>query len=226
MTDSILENITRFIDHLTRFTIRIVKVGSDRAITGLSSGFLYQSDVGSPIVVITAGHKTPPKGVFIETRIIKDGQMLCVNAGKFTVFSHSDNIDYAYSRLPMDIIQRDLDKNTKVEYIAYRHKFLRAKKREAYGFAVWNNYEFIKSGNALLLPRYCCYEVGMELIEQDEHINYFKTAGSLKEDEYYQGASGSPIADPEGRVTSILVSRTKDKKYLKGFRLDNTIIPV
>lgn len=226
MTDSILENITRFIDHLTRFTIRIVKVGSNRAISSLSSGFLYQSDLGSPIVVITAGHNTPPKGVFIETRIVKDGQTLCVNAGKFTVFHNSDNIDYAYSRLPMDIIQRDLDKNIKVEYIAYRHKFMRAKKQEAYGFAVWNNYEFIKSGSSLLLPKYCCYEVGMELIEQDEHINYFKTAGPLKEDEYYQGASGSPIADPGGRVTSILIGRTEDKKYLKGFRLDNTSIPV
>ena len=47
----------------------------------------------------------------------------------------------------------------------------------------------------------------------------------MKDDEYYQGAGGSPIPDPEGAITSILIGRTDDRKYLKGFRLDNVIVP-
>lgn len=226
MTDLTLENIRNFIDHLTRFTVRIVKFGPNGEIIAMSSGFLYQPNAKSPLVVITAGHKTPTKGAFIETRITKDGQTLCLTAGKFTVFYNFDNIDYAYSFLPIDKIQSDLDKDIRVEYIAYRHEFIKAEKREAYGFAVWNNYEFVRSGNELLLPRYCCYEVGMKLAKQDEHINYFKTSRSLQADEYYEGASGSPIAAPEGAITSILIGRTEDEKYRKGFRLDNTPIPV
>jgi hypothetical protein len=187
---------------------------------------LYQPDPKSSLVVVTAGHHLPTKGVFIETRITKGDKTLCLNAGEFKVFYNYDNIDYAYSRLPIEIIKRDLNKGTQVDYLAYRHQFIRAKKGEAFGFAVWNNYELVKSGDRLLLPRYCCFEIGMELVNQDEHINYFKTNDPLKGDEYYQGASGSPIADPEGAITSILIGCTDDRSFLKGFRLDNVELRV
>lgn len=61
----------------------------------------------------------------------------------------------------------------------------------------------------------------MELIDQDGHMNIFRLARSHQGDEYYRGASGSPIADPEGQITSILIGRVPDTELLRATRLDN-----
>ncbi len=61
-------------------------------------------------------------------------------------------------------------------------------------------------------------------MKQDEHINYFKPA-EFKGDDYYKGASGSPIADPEGQITSILIGGTDDS-LLRAFRMDNIEIDI
>lgn len=221
MTKQEKNNIEKFINHFVRLTVRILHWDSERKLTGRSSGFLYQPDTKLLPLIITAGHGTPKQGAFIETPIIKNGQTLSLNGGEFKVFYHHDNFDYAYSKLPLDTIQQDLEKGTEIEFTAYRHKFIKAKKNEAYGFAVVNNYEFVKTDDGLILPTYCCYEIGLELIKQDEHINYFKTARPIQDHEYYQGASGSPIADPEGAITSILIGGTDPKEFLRAFRLDN-----
>ena len=136
-------NILNFIGFLTKFTVRIDKAAPDGKMTGFCSGFLYQSDPKNPLMVITAGHQMPPKVAFIETRITRGDRTVCLNAGEFNVFYNHVDIDYAYSRLPLDIIRRDLDKEMKFDYTAYRHRFILARKREAYGFAVWNNYEIV-----------------------------------------------------------------------------------
>ena len=225
MTPQEIENINMFIDQMTQVTVRIVKRDSSDNIIGMASGFLYQPDEDYLPIVITAGHKTPEKGCFIETTIRKDGQPLCVNAGEFTVFYSHKDVDYAYSHLPIDLIKRDIEGIANVEIITYRHKFVKAKKKEAYGFAVWNDYEFVKMGNTLSLPRYCCYEVGLTLVKQDEHINYFETARPIQDHEYYRGASGSPVADPEGKITGILIGGTDPIEHLRVFRLDNIDLP-
>ncbi len=225
MTPQEVNNINQFIDHMTKVTVRIVKADSTDNLTGMASGFLYQPDKNYQPIVITAGHKTPEKGCFIETRIIKDGQTLCVNAGEFTIFHSHKDIDYAYSHLPIELIKSDIENIANVEIITYQDIFVKAKKTEAYGFAVWNNYELVKMGDTLTLPRYCCYEVGLTLVKQDEHINYFKTARQIQEHEYYRGASGSPVADPEGRITGILIGGTDPIEYLRVFRLDNINLP-
>jgi len=227
MTDRERENINAFIDHMTKVTMRVVKWNEHGQLTGMSSGFLYQPDLKQHPIVITAGHRMPGRGAFLETRFVKDGKPLLINGGKFKVFLNADNIDYAYSVLPVEVIKRDIPNDANVEYLFYRYKFIKAKKNEAYGFAVVNNYlEFIKSGDDLLLPTYCCYEVGLELVKQDEHINYFRPSRPIRDDDYYRGASGSPIADREGAITSILISGTEPREFLRAFRLDNIDLPV
>ena len=226
MTEKEKENILAFIDHMTNVTMRIVKWNEQGELTGMSSGFIYQPDINYHPIVITAGHKMTTKGVFLETRFIKDGRPLLINAGEFKIFLNDNDIDYAYSRLPLDIIKRDLENDAKFECIIYRHEFVKAKKNEAYGFAVINNHlEFIKSGDSLLLPTYCCTEIGLELVKQEEHINYFRPSRQIQDDDYYRGASGSPIADPEGAITSILIGPTDPRELLCAFRLDNIKLP-
>lgn len=225
MTSHEIENINAFIDRMTKVTVRIVKADSAGNLIGMASGFLYQPDKDYLPIVITAGHITPDKRCFIETRISKDGQTLSLNAGEFKVFYNYDNIDYAYSHLPPDFIRRDIKNNEDVEMATYRHKFVKAKKNEEYGFAVWNNHEFIKAGDSFLLPRYCCYEISLRLVQQNENVNHFKTSRQIQDHEYYRGASGSPVADPEGAITGILIGGTDPIKYLRVFRLDNVDLP-
>ncbi len=227
MTNKDRDAMNAFVDHMTKVTMRVVKWSENGQLTGMSSGFLYQPDINYHPIVITAGHGMPVKGAFLETRFVKDGQPLLINGGEFKIFRQGEDIDYAYSKLPIEIIKRDLPKEANAECIIYTHKFIKAKKNEAYGFAVINNHlEFIKSGDKLLLPTYCCTELFLELVKQDEHINYFKPSRQIQEDDYYRGASGSPIADPEGAITSILIGGTEPRELLRAFRLDNIDLPL
>jgi hypothetical protein len=226
LTKKQLKNLDILVDHLTKVTIRIIKLSEDGNKIGHCSGFLFQPEPNTIPFVITAGHELPKLGSFIETRIKKDGKPLLINAGEFSVFYNHKDIDYAYSRLPIDLYKEEMQAYEGVEFIAYQHKFIKAIPNEGYGFAVINNYEFVKSGDDLVLPLYCCYELFLELVDQDEHLNYFKVAREFQGHEYYRGASGSPIADQEGAITSILISGDNKDEILKAFRLDNIDIKI
>lgn len=219
----ILSGIRQYIDFMTKFTVRIIAFRNSTEIKGHRSGFLYQrKEDGAPLVV-TAGHRCPTAGSFVETRILKNHEPLCYNAGEFNVFYTEGQIDFAYSKLPINIIKRDIPNGVSIEYNAYVDTFGSPSRGEAYGFAVWNNYEKVSTINGLILPQYCCYEVGMELVEVEEWQYLFKTQGALKGDDYYTGASGAPITDPEGKICSILLGRTKDGKYLRGHKMDMVV---
>lgn len=173
-------------------------------------------------VVITAGHGMPEKGAFIETRIHKDGQTFMMNAGEFKVFHNNEGMDFSFSELPVHLYKEEIEKYQGVDIICYRHDFIKALKGDhGYGFAVINNFEFIKNEDGFVLPTYCCHELFLELVDQNEHTNYFKLARQFQGHEYYEGASGSPIVDQEGAVTSILVGGDEGTGLLRAFRLDN-----
>ena len=215
----------KFVDLMLNVTFRICHWNKDGALTSRSSGFLYKKSESSPILVITAGHSTPPEGSFIETTYVYQDKTAAINAGKFKVFHQQDGTDYAYSELPLELIQKSLTPGVSFEFRCYKEPFVNAVKDEAYGFAVRNNYEFVKMGDALVVPTYLCNELYLELERQDEHINYFKPSRPIQEHEYYNGASGSPIADPSGKICSILIGGTDPVEFLKAFRLDNIELP-
>lgn len=225
MTVNEQKALQRFIDLMLKVTFRICNWDKDGKLKSRSSGFLYRKSESSPILVITAGHGTPPEGSFIESTYTYKNQTAALNAGKFKVFYQQDGIDYAYSELPLELIKKSIKPSMSFEFNIYKNPFVNAVKDEAYGFAVRNNYEFVKMGNTLVLPTYLCYELFMELEKQDEHINYFKPSRPIQEHEYYKGASGSPISDPTGRICSILIGRTEPLEFLRAFRLDNIDLP-
>jgi hypothetical protein len=220
LSSNIQKNIDKLVSHLTKFTVRLVTLSEGGAITGQSSAFLYQPIENKIPFIITAGHNLPTEGSFLETRVIKDGSPVLINGGLFKVFYNHGDIDYAYSELPVKLLAKDMQEYKGIEFNTYQHDFQIAKKGEAYSFAVINNYEFVKSGEKIFLPTYCCYEIGLELVDQDEHINYFKPT-EFKGHDYYKGASGAPITDPEGVITSILIGGDDRNEFLRAFRLDN-----
>lgn len=217
--------VAKFIELFSKVTFRICHWDSDGVIQSRSSGFLYQKNQDSPLLVITAGHYTPQDGSFIETNYVKDNCVAAINTGKFTVFYNGNDIDYAYSILPIELITKSLTPDMSFDFVVYKEPFIKAENDEVYGFAVRNNYEFARMGDAIVAPTYLCSELYLELVKQDEHVNFFKPAGQIKEHEYYKGASGSPIADPSGKITSILIGGTDPIELLKGFRLDNVDLP-
>lgn len=225
MTEKEKKAAQKFVDLMLKVTFRICHWNENGELLSRSSGFLYKKTEASPTLVITAGHGTPPVGSFIETTHVYKDKTAAVNAGKFKVFYSNDKIDYAYSELPLELIAKSLTPDMKFEFTAYKEPFVKAIKDEAYGFAVRNNYEFVNTGGNLVAPIYLCYELYLELVHQDEHINYFRPARPVMEHEYYAGASGSPISDPSGKICSILIGGTEPREFLKAFRLDNIELP-
>ncbi|BDU26279.1 hypothetical protein [Flavobacterium sp. GSB-24] len=215
----------KFIDQMLKLTFRICHWNDDGTLTGRSSGFLYRKSQDSPVLVITAGHGTPQKGSFIETKHVHDNKTAVISTGEFKIFYQEGGIDYAYSVLPLEFAQNSETPKMSFEFICYQGAFVQAVKDEAYGFAVLNNFEFLKSGDQLLLPQYLCHELYLELEKQDDLFNYFKPSREINPHEYYEGASGSPIADPEGKICSILIGGTDPIELLRAFRLDNIELP-
>lgn len=159
----IIQGVWSYLNFMTKFTVRIISF-KDNGDIGHRSGFLYQPDENDLPLIITAGHGCPKKGSFVETRILKDGRPLCYNAGEFKVFITEGAVDLAYSKIPVDIIRKDLSFDQSIEHKAYKDKFYVPSRGTAYGFAVLNNYEATEEN---ILPQYCCYEVGMELHSMD-----------------------------------------------------------
>jgi hypothetical protein len=106
----------RFIDLMLKVTFRICHWNQDGALTSRSSGFLYKRSEDSAILVITAGHGTPLEGSFIETTHVYKDKTAAINAGKFNVFYQQDNIDYAYSELPLELIQKGILSDMSFEF--------------------------------------------------------------------------------------------------------------
>lgn len=106
MTEKERKNQQKFIDLMLKVTFRICNWDKDGKLTSRSSGFLYKKSQSSPILVITAGHGTPLEGAFIETTYVYKNQIAVLNAGKFNVFYQQDGIDYAYSELSLELIQK------------------------------------------------------------------------------------------------------------------------
>lgn len=223
-----IKAIEDYIKFMAGFTVRIISCNQNGELINSRSGFLYHPNGKGNPLVITAGHDLSELGNLIETNLLNDNrQPLCVQTGKFEIFYNTDDVDYAYSYLPLEKIQNSIGSNIKFELQTYIHRFFKAKEGEAYGFAVFNDYnEYTQiSVDTYDLRRYWCYEVGLELVGQDDNLNYFQTASQKKEHEFYEGASGSPIADCEGRINSILIGGCDNDDYLRAARLDNISLP-
>ena len=128
----ILNGIQQYVDFMTKFTVRIIAFRNRTEVNGHRSGFLYQRKEDETPLVVTAGHGCPTVGSFVETRIIKNHRPLCYNAGKFSVFYTEGQIDFAYSKLPINIIKRDIPHDVSIEYNAYVGTFGFPSSGEAY----------------------------------------------------------------------------------------------
>lgn len=191
----------------------------------MASGFIYQPGHEYMPMLITAGHKRSKKGAHIETYVYKEGKTLCIPTGEFHIFYNDNDIDVAYSILPIHEMNNEEGQLSLSGLTVYGHEFVKAHSEDAYGFAVWNGGEIVSYGFETRFIREQCSEIAMELFRQEEHVNFFNTHNEIKTHEFYYGASGSPVADTEGQITGILIGGTEPIEHLRVFRLDNFDIP-
>ena len=215
------KNIQAFIEKMNQVTYRLVTMSDNNDVKGLASGFLYQPDASSIPIFITAGHKLSNGGLFIETKHIVNNRPILLNAGTFDIYYDEEKLDYAYSKLPLELYTERTSQEACHSLKCYQYdSFYDVGTKEPYGFSVTNSFCLVKNGSELIMDIYSCFEIGLELIKQSDHINFFKIKDGHKGDDFYAGASGSPIANSEGVINSILIGRD-DEGLLKGFRLDN-----
>jgi len=80
----------------------------------------------------------------------------------------------------------------------------------------------LRSGN-YWLERRPAYEIGMEFSGEhpSEAAYVFKLARPHQGHDYYEGASGAPIADPTGKIVSVVLGGNPDANVIYGAKLAN-----
>ncbi len=93
--------------------------------------------------------------------------------------------------------------------------------QEVYGFASWSQVELIED-NATLF-RNEAYECFMEFVERDQvtDLYTFKLSREHQGHDYYHGASGAPIADPTGKIVSIVIRGCEAGNLIYGTALSD-----
>lgn len=236
--EEINEGVQQFVDHMLLTTMRLVRVQDEDSLSPVevASGFLLERDEW--YYLVTAGHVFEDEKWVLETRDTKDHQVLQLRIPAPILLvsltlrrSESPRrLDVAWSRMDSlraldNAEERSLDDSSVLPI--YRGPLNEKPIREeAYGFASWSQVEYHKSLGKL--RREAVYETGMQYdgtqrvslsgeVKDTQEVHRFKLDGGHKGHEYYRGASGSPIADPEGKIVSVLVGGSEEDDILYGF---------
>lgn len=209
--------IRAFIEHMLKYTVRIIRnalILPDNF--GLASGILVEYN--NDLVLLTAGHNFENPGIWtLETNIVvagktlhlplRDVQLLTqINIGRGTV----QKIDLAWALISRVDCEAALDslpktQEQRIEFPLYCGPLdERPKRRSLYGFAAWNQVELHQDVSWLVSE--ASYEIGMTYRGtcNDDSLYVFELARSHRGQDYYQGASGAPIADEEGRIIALV----------------------
>lgn len=178
-----------FVDHMLGFTIRIVELNESTILPQNNrSGFIYEHN--GVLYTLTAGHNLTSDKKFIETNIVENNHVLCIEAGDLIPIYELNGWDFAYSVLPVDKIKkafRELPSAPKLEITRYIGPIDVPDSSMPYGFAVYNSDNCMYAMTGFhLLERYECGEVNMEYLEEDEHYYHFALSGQHKGDKYYK----------------------------------------
>lgn len=219
-------NCEKLIHHLLSFSLNLVRFKGRKTFgepCGLSTGFLVKK--ANRHYLLSAGHSMRRKSAwFWETNVIlaQDRTTLCIPIGPFTLLksirlrpggnSKTSNIDFAWADCDIGTLQTlfkndDKLKGQKLELQFYSGPLdcVPVLHDEPYTFAAWNRGTLVPLGS-LFLQREVAYETSLEYTGKNRSGNYvFKLARTHMGHKYYQGASGAPIASPEGKIVSMVL---------------------
>ena len=234
----IREGVQQFVDHMLLTTMRLVRVRNEDSLdpVGVASGFLFERD--GECYLITAGHVFDDGKWVLETRHTENHQVLQLKIPAPTLLLSLEldrskaprRLDIAWSRMDSfealdDVEERSFDDSSVLPI--YRGPLSeKPLSDQAYGFASWSHVEYHKPVGQLL--REAAYEVGMQY-DGTQQVSLSRKAKGTQEvhrlkldcehqgHDYYEGASGSPIADPEGKIVSVLIGGSEKEDIVYGF---------
>jgi len=225
-----IDAMNAFMEHMLQYTVRLVRAEPGKLPKGIASGFIIP--VEKRYRVISAAHAIGAYSNWtIETLPVSATETLMLVVPKVQSVAtippkgKSDSTDLAWADLDPQLLKEQLLKAPKlpsapVELPLYTGPLDGPPDSEIpYGFAAWNRVCFDPTDNTLIRQNSC--ELNMRYIETDVDTGLYKFELARKHQGhgYYRGASGAPIADPEGRIISMLVCGDEGDDLLYGVPL-------
>jgi hypothetical protein len=233
-------NCQALINHLLSFSLNLVRFKGRTKFKepcGLATGFLVTK--AERHYVLSAGHSMRRKSAwFWETNVVleSDRTTMCVPVGPFTLLksirirpgkkSRALNIDFAWADFDLSAMKRLFVEDPKLKGHQLELNFYNGPldcvpilHDEPYTFAAWNRGTLVPLGS-LFLQREAAYETSLEYTGKNRSGNYvFKLARPHMGHKYYKGASGAPIASPEGKIVSMVLGGHIKKNEIYGLPL-------
>ncbi|CAN5466713.1 hypothetical protein BH09VER1_BH09VER1_26030 [soil metagenome] len=210
-------------------TQRLVRLGDDNMPVGIASGFLFE--VGENRYLVSAAHSFKKSRWVLETDFVlrEDGVTVSIPINGIWQIKQLDfasgkesKLDIAWARIDLEKFQNSINQDARLrgvstEFIVYRGPTDGPLRLDGeYSYASWNRVTL----------------VGDQYLERDtstEPTMVFKGIGAdglcifqppkHQGDEYYEGASGSPIINETDQIFAILVSGSQDTGELFGYPL-------
>jgi hypothetical protein len=241
LTTEVLEKIRAHVDHLLAYVVNLVRGKVGRPLTeplGLASGFVVKKE--GRHFLLSAGHAVSKHQWYWEMNVDLSDQRccLCLPVGPFTLlkrFSLSEDGSSVTAKRKIDVgwCELDIERLTKqftadprlagknIEIPAYHGPLDESpvKNEELYSFAAWNRGLLIPAG-ALFFERSPSFEVGMRFVRKNKYGKYvFKLGRQHQGHAYYKGASGAPIAAPDGKIISMVLGGSVKRNEIYGLPL-------
>jgi len=217
---------------MSKVTVKLLRGIDEKPIpTGARCGFITKRN--GRLVVVTAAHKADlDDHWFVQTALTHEGQTLYVPVKGLMFWKrlnldrpdHIEDIDLAWGELDMLALEQQLKakgtaKDAPLGWMPYIGPIEAPEKEEAYGFSGVGAIDIVPEfGKMYQTPAYELYlEYSGDNTERD--LYEFAMARKHQGDAYYEGASGSPIAGPDGKIVSILLGSDEERTVLWGAKL-------
>ena len=222
----------RFVEVLSETTVKLVRLDDTGAMpVDEASGVIVPC--GGSYFLLSAAHALKEGRWLLETGLTlrRSTLMLPLNAPVWTELHHlspdtsySVDLDFAWCKLDLQSVseamrQGALDTGKQdVELPLYKGPLDSEPETDVpYGFASWRHAGFHEGIRGL--ERELVVELGMRFTGFDDsaQLHTFELSGVHKGHDYYRGVSGSPIADPTGRIVALVAKGDSDKNLIYGF---------
>ena len=219
---------------LLHLTCRLVRMDEGYHPVGIASGFIVER--AGALLVLSAGHALREGRWCLETDVSFPSayETVCIPLNGVLSFAtlslptlEIHELDFAYARLDIEMLRNEAKNNERlrgkdISFLTYRGPMfdepVGGKPRYSYASgkgATWED----ESRKVLLRERTGEFGMTYEGRSQEGDLYCFSLPDAHKGHRYYCGASGSPIADQDGKVVSLLLKGDESANKLYGLPL-------
>jgi len=231
-----LDNIRTLLETLREYTLPLVAMKEGKPYPKrCASGFLIERN--TKYYVLSAAHAICKDQWYIEWDVFKDHKhpgiqiplrsTWSIFASINTTSSKVEAVDFAWAEIDTDKIREQVKKDDMLQGMKLTLPLYKGPMNEApdqnmpYSFHAMTQPTIEEHPTALILERKSAYETEMEYRGKDEKTGLYKfhLARPHQGHKYYKGASGAPIADPTGKIVSMVCRGSKKTNEIFGIAL-------